>query len=177
MTDQTIDRELLLSILHYDPETGLFTWINCKGKREANGARAGSISTKGYRRISIQRKRYAAHRLAWLYMTGSWPKGEIDHINGVRDDNRWVNLRDVPLIFNAHNKTMRPNRCGHQGVYITQSKRQWMARIYVNRKAIHLGAFDNPIAAQAAYLKAKEEMHRGFVPDRFAAMQQQSEGE
>lgn len=87
MNDPTIEHGLLLSVLNYQPESGAFFWMK-------SGARAGSKNNHGYVRIEFQRRRLAASRLAWFYMTGTWPDGEIEHINGVRDDNKWSNLRE-----------------------------------------------------------------------------------
>ena len=87
-----ITQEELKELLDYNPETGLFTWNvynNIKNKTTA-----GTFND-GYIQIKIKQKIYQAHRLAWLYVYGEWPKGQIDHINGIRDDNRIENLRDV----------------------------------------------------------------------------------
>src|SRR6202035_4009666 len=95
--------ERLREFIHYDPLTGVFTWLVlpvCRGPRFVgrgpNQVRVGGIAgcvskSNGYRRIKIGGHPYCAHRLAWLYMTGTWPKDEIDHINRVRSDNRFCN--------------------------------------------------------------------------------------
>lgn len=99
-----LTQERLREFLHYDPESGAFWW-KVPSSIRARGERAGSLAgASGYRRISIKKKSYAAHRLAWLYIYGTWPTNEIDHINGVRDDNRIKNLRDVSGAENLANR-------------------------------------------------------------------------
>jgi len=90
----------LKDILHYDPVTGLF-------ERYGNYSKCGSKSYQGYILIGIGRKSYYAHRLAWLYMTGNWPSNEIDHINRIRDDNRWENLRKADRSLQNRNRNDR----------------------------------------------------------------------
>src|SRR3989304_2031824 len=87
-----ITQSALKQIIHYDPDTGVFTWIVNRGRKAKSGYLAGVISDLGYRRIQISGRKHYAGRLAWLYMTGSQPVNEIDHINGVRDDDRFSNL-------------------------------------------------------------------------------------
>ena len=88
-----ITQKHLKEILDYNTETGIWTWRVNQARRIKIGQRAGTIISDGHRHIGISGKFYKAHRLAWLYMTGEFPKDEIDHINGVPDDNRWCNLR------------------------------------------------------------------------------------
>jgi hypothetical protein len=111
-------------------------------------------------RMCVDGHRYPAHRLAWLYMTGEWP-GEVDHINGKKDDNRWANLRDISHAANSQNVRVAQvnNRCGVLGVKPLRDKFQ--ARICVARKTIHLGTFLTTSEAHAAYVAAKRELHEG----------------
>ena len=104
-----VDR--LHDVLHYDPLTGVFRWRVARGSRAA-GDVAGGISGAGYRQIGIDGRYYQASRLAWLYTTGEWPDGEIDHKNGVHDDNRWDNLRDVTHTENNQNQRRAPRLRG-----------------------------------------------------------------
>ena len=90
----------LRALLHYDPAAGVFRWRERPFLWRA-GDVAGSITTHGYRGIWLEGRNYRAHRLAWLYMAGDWPKNLIDHINGVRDDNRFCNLRPATHAENA----------------------------------------------------------------------------
>lgn len=78
-SSKQLTSETLKELLHYNPETGIFTWAKNAGQRAQVGRIAGSRTPSGYIKISLSRKLYAAHRLAWLYMTGSWPENEIDH--------------------------------------------------------------------------------------------------
>lgn len=98
-----LTKERLQELLIYNTVTGIFTWkVNRRGTAKA-GTVAGRPNNKGYIDISIDGKRYKAHRLAWLYITGSWPENQIDHINRIRDDNRLANLRDVTQSENLRN--------------------------------------------------------------------------
>ena len=96
--------EWLRAVLDYDPKTGLFHWRIDRGGRKARiGALAGSFDATGYIQIMIDGKNYKAHRLAWLYVTGNWPIGDIDHLNGERANNRWSNLREATKSINQQN--------------------------------------------------------------------------
>lgn len=146
--------------LTYDPETGHFTracW------RQGRGGHAGTINNLGYRLIRVGGWRYRAHRLAWLYVHGAWPAGQIDHINGIRDDNRIANLRDVPDIINQQNRR-NPHK-GSQvpflGVKLAKQPNRFVAGIKDAGRHVHLGVFDSPEEAHAAYLDAKRELHEG----------------
>lgn len=112
-------------------------------------------------RITLKGKDYLSHRLAWFYMTGAWPEQEIDHINGVRDDNRFANLREADRQINCQNvrKPYKNNRTGLLGVKPSLGK--FVARIYVDGKERHLGTFKTPGLAHAAYVAAKRELHKG----------------
>ncbi|ECL3921971.1 HNH endonuclease, partial [Salmonella enterica] len=93
-------------ILEYEPSTGVFRWNKSKGTALA-GDVAGSVNHHGYREITIDGKKLQANRLAWLFVTGMFPNGVIDHINRVRDDNRFSNLRDISVAENNLNKSIR----------------------------------------------------------------------
>ncbi len=102
-TAQELTAEYLRSILHYDQETGIFTWKVRTARRVKAGDVAGCSDGDGYRLIKVQSRLYKAHRLAWLYIHGSWPKDQIDHINRIRTDNRIANLREVSNKQNLQN--------------------------------------------------------------------------
>jgi hypothetical protein len=111
-----MNQEYLKSILNYDAETGLFTWKVKMGSLATIGKVAGSLHREGYICIMILGKEYKAHRLAFLYMTGSFPN-IVDHINSVKNDNRWENLRECSKLENAHNRVISPlNTTGIKGV-------------------------------------------------------------
>ena len=160
--------EQLKTILSYDPETGDFSWLvnrlSFTGKAK-QGTVAGTLlpgECGGYIVIVAFQKRYRAHRLAHLFMTGRpVPKGfEIDHINGNRADNRWSNLRVVTRRQNCMNHAVpKHNVSGVRGVSWHKYRKGggcWMARIEVNGKVIHLGVFSEKDDAIAARRKAEE---------------------
>lgn len=102
-----IDHSWLLKEVRYNPETGLMYWRKWHRGRPALFESIGSMQPNGYLVVTIAGERHLVHRLAFFYMTGQWPKDEIDHINRDRLDNRWVNLRDVPRSVNAKNRSPR----------------------------------------------------------------------
>ena len=146
--------EYLRSILHYDPATGIFTWKVSTSNRIKVGDIAGCPGGGGYPQIRAQRRLHQAHRLAWLYVYGEWPKGQIDHINRNRSDNRISNLREVTNKQNGQNKSKRSdNTSGHPGVHWYKQSSKWVACIMHNYKRIHLGCFsvlEEAIAARKA---------------------------
>lgn len=143
----------LKELLHYNPETGLFTRVKALQKGKI-GSIAGYDRLNSYVKIGLDRKYYMAHRLAWFYMTGKWPNSLIDHINGIKNDNRWANLREATSQQNNWNKKVsRLNRTGLKGVYLIRNK----YRVY-----ICLGSFSNKEEAKAAYNKAAEKLHGEF---------------
>lgn len=129
------------SILDYDPDTGEFTWKNRVGNtRRWNGRKAGYVEAQGYICIKLFSRIYKIHRVAWLLTYGEWPEHEIDHINGLRSDNRIANLRDVTVQTNLRNATMsRKNTTGATGVY--RYGNTWRASIFINGRLKHLGSF------------------------------------
>lgn len=132
-------------LLKYDPETGSFTWRARRGALKA-GSRAGTVFTapsgKRYIRIKIDGASLYAHRLAWLYVHGADPAGEIDHISGNGLDNRLENLRDVPRSENA--KNLRGS--GLFGL-MPRPNGKWQARIQSAGKQVYLGQFNNLVDA------------------------------
>lgn len=154
-----IDHSRLLDIIDYSPKTGLFRWRPRSGVRK--GRLAGSLQNKGYLRVYVEGRSYLQHRLAWFYMTGAWPPEDIDHINGDRKDNRFVNLRCVSRAVNLQNqKRAKGNTaCGLLGVQ--RNKKRFAARIYVLGAPFHLGTYDTPEEAHSVYLRAKRRLHEG----------------
>ena len=135
----------LRNLLHYDPETGIFT-------RRATGAPVGSLNDKGYIRIRLGGRDHKAHRLAWLYMTGAWPPIQVDHENRTPDDNRWGNLRAATFSQNAVNKiSHKPSASGFKGVYWHQEANCWRAELTLavagRRRKKVLGYFHDPAEA------------------------------
>lgn len=156
----TITRELLQEVLHYDPETGLFTWKRTKGQAK-KGEHLKAIH-KGYVRTELLGRKYKAHRLAWLYVYGVWPSGSIDHINGNKTDNRISNLRDCTHNVNMQN-TKRATVNSTTGVLGAHKdyKGNFKSVICHNGKKTYLGYFKSADDAHNAYIKAKRELHEG----------------
>ena len=153
-----ITREKIRELFQYNAETGGL-YAKRKFGHRGPGERVGHKHRDGYRIIGINGKSYPEHRLVWIYFYDKLVKNEIDHINGVRDDNRIENLREATRSENARNihKARKDNRTGYIGV--RKDRGRWEARIKVNGKYIHLGCFGSPQEAQKAYLDAKRMMH------------------
>jgi hypothetical protein len=168
----TLTQEQLRDLLHYDPETGIFRRIKIVApqSRVCIGDVAGCNDGHGYIRIKIggnAGRAYGAHRLAWLYMTGEWPKCEIDHIDLNPSNNRWSNLREANRSTNIANTRKRSdNRSGVKGVYWNEEGRKWRAEINAHKRRIFLGAFSSLDEAKAAYEAAALEHYGEFA--RFA---------
>lgn len=157
--------EELHRVLAYDPETGVFTWRLAIGRKTRVGAVAGSLSDKGYRRIMIAGRRYLEHRLAWWFYHGVSPPDQVDHINGIRHDNRILNLRLATNGENQMNTTAKKsNRLGYKGIYWVARDKMWVAEIQANKKRHRLGYFKSPEAAHAAYCNAAKILHGEFAP-------------
>lgn len=160
MSDDTLTASILRQLFRYSPETGEFFWIVPRKGRKL-GARAGGIDLGGHRVIGIDGKLYRAARLAFLYMTGEWPKNHVDHINGIRDDDSWANLRDVTNKENARNaRTGSNNSSGHIGVSRHPMSTKWRAHIKVDGRQIHLGMWDS--FADAVNARKAAEQKYGF---------------
>lgn len=165
-----ITPKLLRQLLRYDAETGLLFWLprpremfvsdrafGCFKKRYEGKEALGYLS-HGYKTGAVFYVSMRAHRAAWAIVHGCWPKGEIDHINGVRDDNRLANLRDVNSSLNSRNcKTFVHNTSGQTGVDWLPQNRKWRARINAGR-LYHLGHFDKFEDAVAARKAAEERL-------------------
>jgi hypothetical protein len=152
--------EQIKNALDYDTNTGVFVWKTRPSKAVKAGDIAGCIEKRiGYVTIGIAGRVYKAHRLAWLYVYGEWPKGLIDHINGNKTDNRIANLRDVFADGNSQNirKPNRRNKSGFMGVIWFQNK--WRASMSVNGKSKWLGDYSTPEEAHQVYLEAKRKYH------------------
>ena len=162
-----ITQTQLKEIIHYNPDTGDFNWAITRSSKCIAGRPAGNTSKNGknaslsYRRIYILGKFYKAHRLAFLYMTGSFPVGEVDHINGDGTDNRWCNLRDVDRLTNGKNISLKVNNdSGLHGVSWNESRGKWRVRIMVDHKEQFLGRFSDFF--EAACARKSAEVKSGF---------------
>lgn len=153
MPAQILTQSRLKELLHYCPETGVFTWIRCKCE-SWNGKQAGTKSGR-YRMISINGIDIQAHRLAFLYMDGALPELTIDHINGESRDNRFINLRIAGQLVNGKNRRISTNnKSGVNGVYLMNGRNKWRARVMVDGIEKHLGCFHLLKDAEEARKKA-----------------------
>lgn len=151
----------LRAAVHYDPDTGHFTRLVRTSNRINAGDLAGSLTALGYLRFFVCGRSYAAHRLAWLYMTGTWPHGEVDHINGDKVDNRFANLRVVSRSVNMQNQRRArvENKVGALGVSV--QKGRFRAQIQTPAGKVHIGMYGTQEEAHAAYVAAKRKLHEG----------------
>jgi hypothetical protein len=152
MTAQILTQARLRELLDYDPDTGIFTSRTKRGRFRA-GTTVGTLNYSGRIHIHVDHKKYLAHRLAWLYVTGEWPLREIDHINGVPTDNRISNLREATTKQNAENRDkQRNNTSGYKGVTWSNASQKWQAQICHHGTRKYIGVFDDPREAHKAYL-------------------------
>ncbi len=168
--------QLLRELLVYDPTSGECTWRSravhhFKDERYAArwnqrfaGKRAGGSDGNGYRTIAIFRHSYKLHRLAFLYMLGEWPPFQVDHVNHVRTDNRWENLRAVTHATNSRNITMRrDNTSGTNGVNYDRKRNRWRASAMCDGRQYHLGRFLTKDEAKAA--RQQFDTHHNYHPN------------
>lgn len=141
-----ITQKYLRSILDYNPETGVFTRkrrddVRPEWNTRWAGKVAGNKHNQGYIELSINNKKYLAHRVAFVFTYGYWPN-EVDHINGVRDDNRIINLREVTSSENKKNmKRAKNNTSGRTGVHYDKINKKWRASAWCNNKEYFAGRF------------------------------------
>jgi hypothetical protein len=154
-----ITQKELKELLQYNENTGIFTWLCDRGTNKVKNKIAGSIHSDGYIIIRINRKEYLAHRLAWFYVYREWPKGQIDHINGIKNDNRITNLRNVTNRENCQNYTIHRNG-KLVGATYKKAKNKWQSQIQINGKAKHLGLYNTEQEAHEAYLLKARELNK-----------------
>ena len=150
----TITQSQLRSIFDYNEETGYFVWKDNRGNNLVKGKRAGCYS-HGYRKIVINGTQYLEHRLVWLYVNGFWPS-QIDHVNGVRSDNRLINLRMADQAENTRNRCVsKNNKSGVMGVNWHKRLGKWRAFIEFQGVQHHLGVYDHLFDAVCARKSAE----------------------
>ena len=157
-----MDFETAKEHFDYDPETGILIWRVKPGQRAKIGDVAGKINNRGYRQVGFRGKLYQAHRVIWLIVTGKWPVNDIDHKNGVRDDNRIINLREATRSENNQNMKSRTNT-GVTGVSL-HKKGYYIAQLHINGKHVLHKHFKNLEDAIAAVTEAKRK-HHTFHPE------------
>ena len=159
-TNYRIKPQPIQEYLDYNSDTGIFIWKKSPSKKVKKGSIAGFMQN-GYVAITFNGELQYAHRLAWLFSYGKFPDNVIDHINGIKTDNRIDNLRDVTYAVNNQNqqKGHSGSKSGKLGVNWNSSKNKWVAKIGLNGKQRHLGYFDDVDEANDMYQKAKKLYH------------------
>ena len=167
-----ITQAFLKSILHYDPATGVFTWLKRADARpQWNGRYAGTQAgclwspdgTTTYVVINIQHRPIGAHRLAVLYMTGEWPEHGVDHRDLDGTNNRWVNLRPATQTQNGRNRGVsKRSSSGLKGAYKCKNGR-WRSQLRIDGRLQSLGSYDSKEEAHAAYAAAIAQHHGEFA--------------
>lgn len=155
---KTLPLDRLSQLLHFT--NGVLVWkVSRKGPARA-GDVAGCVKPCGYVRVVVDGTRLWLHRVVWAMHHQQWPEGEIDHINGIRHDNRIENLRCVsPAINQQNQRAARNNAVGLLGVVMKRGK--FSARIKTAGRTRYLGSFDDAETAHAAYVEAKRVLHPG----------------
>ena len=158
-----LTQKKLKEFLHYNQDTGIFHWVVDRGNNVKMGDIAGT-TWRGYIFININKTMHRAHRLAWLYVYGEFPKNEIDHINHKKNDNKISNLRVVTRVENCKNVSLaRNSTSGVAGVYWHKNSKKWMAHIRKDGKLKYLGLFVDINEAKKVREKAKIEY--GYHPN------------
>lgn len=161
MTKLTYERANAL--LNYCQDTGIFTRKISLSNSVKVGDIAGYVNGKGYIYLNVDGKSYLAHRIAWLITFKHWPDKTIDHINGVKTDNRLSNLRSVSAAVNNQNRRLAQSNNSSKilGVSWMSKTKKWRAQIQIDKKVKYLGLYINKYDAQQAYLYAKRNIHIG----------------
>ena len=159
-----MNQKQLRELLWYDAQTGVFRWR----KEMRRGiikpwSVAGGVDNYGYIKIKIKQIDYRAHRLVWMYVYGQMPTNEIDHINGIRNDNRLCNLRPVTVKQNKENVALRKDSStGCLGVHFCKKTKKYVAKISHNKKPIYVGRFDNIDDAATAVRQKRREIYSHY---------------
>lgn len=164
--------EEIRAIFTYDKEEGILRWKNASGRhgRYPAGSRAGSPNAEGYFQVRVNKQSYRTGRLIWLHVTGEWPKHQVDHKDRNPANDKWENLREATTSQNKANcgkyKTEKFS-CHLKGVQAVQKRKSIRYRAIATKDGVrqHLGYFDTPEEAHAAYLRASEELHGEFAID------------
>lgn len=156
---QDLTQTRLKELMHYDPNTGVFTWrVAPRRSRLKKGDAAGSYDAKGARQIKIDGQTYRAHRLAWLYVHGIWPAVLLDHVNGKPGDNRLRNLREATYSQNAMNQAaQKDGTSGAKNVYHQAGK--WVVRMRAQGHDLYFGRYDDLELAELVAVEARDKYH------------------
>lgn len=156
--------EQVREALDYDPETGVFRWRKPSRRVDLLGKAAGCQNSWGYVTVSVGERKYMAHRLAWLYVHGRHPVGQIDHIDGNPSNNAISNLREATKAQNQGNrKKSKSNTTGFKGVTFNKRKNKFQAGIMVNRRHVGLGLYSTAEDAHQAYVRAAKHYFGEFA--------------
>jgi hypothetical protein len=181
MSEALPTAETLRKLLRYEPENGRLFWKarspemflrlqDCKGwnVKFAGQEAFTTLNDSGYCRGNVLGQDLRAHRVIWAMMTGTWPQGQLDHINGVRADNRWANLREATCSQNLRNRASRPGASSrYLGVSKRQGERKWRANIVICGRQTHLGFFVEEEEAARAYDASARKVHGDFARPNF----------
>ena len=159
--EKSLTQERLKELFNYNPETGLFIRLKTTASNALKGSVAGSPPGRNYIHIAIDGNRYAAHRLAFLYMNGAFPVNQVDHKKHIKKDNRWSEMREATNQENGKNRSLnKNNKSGASGVRWNKSLQKWLSTIRVNGNEIYLGCF--PIKEDAIKARKAADKEYGF---------------
>lgn len=164
--------ERLNELFHIDPTNGVLIWKKNTGKKRMIGKIAGDLNHRfGYVCICIDRVDYKRHRLIWFYVHKQWPTADLDHIDGVRDNDGILNLREATRSQNTWNSAIpRTNKSGYKGVCWNKRANKWRAYIKAYDVWHHLGHFDNIEDAISARKQAETQYHEGYASHKDRAI-------
>jgi len=161
MEHPEIDQNYLQELFVYSD--GNLIWKNTSGRHNCAGKVAGRLTPYGYVSVEVNGKPHQAHRLIWVYHNGN-TDFYIDHINGIRSDNRIENLRPCTKTQNAHNrKKCKRNSTGVKGIRLRSDSGKFEARITLNKKRVVLGSYENLEFAELVVIMAREKYHGDFA--------------
>jgi len=158
----SVSIEEIKARVRFDSETGKLHRVTASGGSKV-GQETGSMSSSGYLGVGICGKAFLCHRIAWLLHYGEWPEFEVDHINGMKTDNRISNLRSATRSENVNNTNLRSDSTsGYKGVNYSNQHGRYRARIVVKGKRMHVGMYDTPEQAHEALCAARNAYHGKF---------------
>ena len=148
---------------HLEYRDGHLWWVKSTANNVKVGQQFGCYDNKGYRIGKLKGKLYKEHRLIWLYHNSKWPEDQLDHINGIKDDNRIENLREATAQQNQFNKKSWGKTSTYKGVYWQKQHKKWRAHYYCKSKPYHVGYYETEAEAAEAYRKATEHLHKDYA--------------